>query len=582
MCFNPARRGMSELGAAEPYTGPVIEEQSGRAPETNGGPFERLSDAWVVGTIFCLALGIRIIHLSQIAQNDPFYTLGGVDGAFYESWARQIATERSLGDQVIFLGPLYPLFMAALYGLFGEGLPFLKAVQAVVGALTCVAVWALAREAFGRTVAAVAGVAMATYGMHIFYGGTVMIVNLQTPLIVTVVWLALTTRKQPQLWRWALCGLTLGLSVLARQTTLLLAPLLVLWILFDGQVKQTIQRRLLSATMLILPIAALILPFAIHNYRVAEDFVLLNSTGGYSFYMGNRRGTDGTWQLPRLNWPGRIDNPLVMREAFSSVAEREVGRPLRPSEVSSYWLSRGLEEIRQEPVEWVRLELRKAGLFLNAYEVWNNRSFEISRQFSWVLQLPLVSFGLIAPLALLGIALNLRRVAALFPLFAGLSAYFFSALLVFVLSRYRFPGTALMVPFAAYALVDLVKRALRSEWKGLAVRFAALFLVSIFVYWPLTSEKRLHMAWYNLGNRFRALERYEESINAYHKSLQISPNAISTHNNLALALEGSGDRVQAIQSWSKVRELALMRANAKYIERADRHLSALHAAEVTR
>ena len=316
----------------------------------------------------------------------------------------------------------------------------------------------------------------------------------------------------------------LGLSLLARQTTLLLAPLLVLWILFDFRPQQTFGRRLPSAVTFVLPIAALILPFTFHNYRVGQDFVLVNSTGGYSFYMGNR----------------------------------------------------------QDPFAWIQLELRKAGLFLNAYEVWNNRSFEISRQFSWVLRLPLISFGLIAPLALLGIALNLRRVTALFPLFAGVAAYFVSALMIFVLSRYRFPGTALMIPFAAFALVDLMNRALRSEWKGLATRFAALFLLSIFVYWPLTSEKRLHMAWYNLGNQFRTLERYEESINAYHQSLQINPVAISTHNNLALALEGSGDRGKAIESWSRVRQLASMRGDTTYIERADRHLADLRSAKTNR
>ena len=560
----------------------MTEERSESVFKTNEGLLERLPDEWAVGAIFLVALALRMIHLSQIAENDPFYTLGGVDGAFYDSWARQIGTERSLGDHVIFLGPLYPIFMAILYGLFGESLPLLKAVQAVLGTLTCVAVWALAREAFGRTVAAVAGLMMAVYGMHIFYGGTVMIVNLQAPLVVTVVWLALRARNQPKPWSWAVCGLILGLSLLARQTTLLLAPLLVLWILFDFRPQQTFGRRLLSAVTFVLPIAALILPFTFHNYRVGQDFVLVNSTGGYSFYMGNRQGTDGTWQLPRLNWPGRIDNPLVMREAFSSVAERELDRPLRPSEVSSYWMARGLQEIRQDPFAWIQLELRKAGLFLNAYEVWNNRSFEISRQFSWVLRLPLISFGLIAPLALLGIALNLRRVTTLFPLFAGVAAYFVSALMIFVLSRYRFPGTALMIPFAAFALVDLMNRALRSEWKGLATRFAALFLLSIFVYWPLTSEKRLHMAWYNLGNQFRTLERYEESINAYHQSLQINPVAISTHNNLALALEGSGDRGKAIESWSRVRQLASMRGDTTYIERADRHLADLRSAKTNR
>ena len=557
------------------YTEAVSEATRKAAPEIEISNRTLVPDEWVVGLIFALAFTVRFIHLSEIAESDPFYTLGSVDGALYDQWARDMLARKHLGDQVIFLGPLYPMFIAGVYGVLGEGLGALKAVQAVLGSLTCVLVWGVTRSAFGRGAAAVAGFGMAFYGMHIFYGGTVMILNLQAPLVLAAVWTAFRAIEAPTAPRWAACGALLGLSILARQTTLLLVPLLGLWILVGLGGRHTWGRRIAWGAALSLPIVCLILPFTAHNWRVGKDFVLLNSTGGYSFYMGHRRGTDGTWQIPPLQWPSRINNPVVMREAFSTIAEQDVGHSLRASEVSNYWFSKGLEEIQADPVRWLNLELRKAGLFVNAYEVWNNRSYEISRQFSWILRLPLISYGLIAPLALLGMAVSLPHWRRLFPLYAGVSVYFVSALLFFVLSRYRFPGTVLMLPFAAFALVDLFRRIWKTEWRSVAVRAVFLALIAGLVYWPITSENRLHMAWYNLGNQFRQLGRFDESVEAYHASLRLNPYSISTHNNLAIAYEAKGDRDHAIETWTRVRSMAVVRKNDVYIERADRHLTEL-------
>ena len=557
------------------YTEAVNEATRKAAPQTEISKSILVPDEWIVGLIFALAFVIRFIHLSEIAENDPFYTLGSVDGALYDHWARDMLARRHLGDQVIFLGPLYPMFIAGVYGVLGEGLGTLKAVQAVLGSLTCVLVWGVTRSAFGRAAAAVAGFGMALYGMHIFYGGTVMILNLQAPLVLAVVWAAFRAIDAPTAPRWAACGALLGLSILARQTTLLLAPILGLWILVGLGGRYTWGQRIAWGAALSLPIVCLILPFTAHNWRVGNDFVLLNSTGGYSFYMGNRRGTDGTWQIPPLQWPSSINNPVVMREAFSTVAERDIGHSLRPSQVSGYWFEKGLDEIQMDPLRWMKLELRKAALFVNAYEVWNNRSYEISRQFSWILRLPLVSFGLIAPLAVLGMAIGLPHWRRLFPLYAGVSVFFVSALLFFVLSRYRFPGTALMLPFAAFALVDLIRRIWKADWRSVTVRVACLTLLAALVYWPITSQNRLHMAWYNLGNQFRQLGRFDESIQAYHASLKLNPYSISTRNNLAIAYEAKGDRDQAIETWTRVRSMAVVRRNDVYIERADRHLAEL-------
>jgi tetratricopeptide (TPR) repeat protein len=307
--------------------------------------------------------------------------------------------------------------------------------------------------------------------------------------------------------------------------------------------------------------------------------VLLNSMGGPNFYMGNQREADGTWQVPDLGSRVRADNPDEMQRQFEATAERISKRELAPSEISAFWMARGIGEIRADPLRWVRLELRKLGLHFNAYEVWNIRAFELSQASSWVLQLPLATMGFVAPLGLLGLLLTRERWRELVALYGVIAVYLLASLLFFVLARYRLPGVIVFVPFAAFALVrgfDAV-RAKQGRW--LVGACAALAVLVALVHLPLeSSEGRMHMAWYNLGNQYRELERWDEAIEAYRKSLVLVPGAVSTHNNLALAYELGGRREEAIREWQIVAELGRRQRDRGRVERAERHLEALRGA----
>jgi len=538
---------------------------------------EPTGDRRTVALLFLVALGLRLFHLREIQLHDPFFTIASVDGAIYDAWAKEILAGDWLGDGVLFLGPLYPAFMAAVYALFGMSLPALKAVQAVIGAGACVLVWGLARELFDRRVALLAGAIAAFYGMHVFYGGTVMIVNLQVPLVVGLVWAALRALRRPTLPGWALCGLLLGLSALARQTILLLAPIVALWILFGMAGPLSFGRRFAFGATFGVVILALILPFSVRNYVAGGDLVLLNSTGGANFYMGNQAAADGTWQVPSIGSKHRVDNPRAMRDAFQRAAEDATGRSLKPSETSSYWLSRGMDEIRADPARWLRLEARKFGLFWNTFEVWNNRSVEVSKRFSSVLRMPLLTFGVLAPFALLGLGLTARRWREFVPIHGAIASYLASALIFFVLSRYRLPATVLLIPFAAFAVVDLMDCLRIRAFRASATRALAIVALAFLVHLPLANENRMHMAYYNLGNKYRELERWEEAVEAYRDSLAENPRAISTQNNLALTFELAGRRDEAIEAWMAVGQMATSNRDRSRMERAARHLTALGA-----
>ena len=529
-----------------------------------------------LGAIVLAGFALRLLHLHEIRANDPFFEIPAVDGQMYHAQAQAIA-KGDFGEGVVILGPFYPWFMALVYKLAGPSLFVLKNLQAAIGALDCVLVAMLARLHFERGAVALLSAGFAAfYGMLVFYGGTVMIVNVMVPLVLGSAIAVTHALREPTLSRWFVAGLLVSGGILARQNMMLFALLVGGWILYDLRERLDGAARARMVAAFAAGVFVLILPFTARNAIVGGDLILLNSTGGISLYMGNNARANGAWVQPRFGM--RVDSPLAMQRAFKVVAERETGRPMKPSELSSFWSGKARSYALENPGDWLALELRKLLLFWNAREVWNNRSIDISRDFSWVLRLPLVGYGLIAPLGLVGMGLAWRRWRELFPLYALVAVHLASGLIIFVLSRYRVPAVPILMIFAAFTVVQAVEWVRDKSWKPLGLAVGWLAVAAIVVHRDAGQED-LHMAHFNVGNKYRDLARYEEAIESYQASLAINPGFVSTHNNLALAYEGAGRRQEAIESWRWVLEAARSRGDGVRVERAERHLRELGAVE---
>jgi tetratricopeptide (TPR) repeat protein len=527
----------------------------------------------VLLAIFAVALGLRLLHLRELQVNDPFFTIPAVDGRLYHAQAQAIA-KGDFGEGVLFLGPFYPWLMAGIYKVVGPNLFVLKQLQAALGAIDCLLIAWLTRLHFGRAAALVAAGVAAVYGMLVFYGGTVMIVNVMVPLVLASAIFVTLALRDPSVLRFGLAGVVVGGAVLGRQTMLLYALVVFAWLFYALRERVPAVRRLQLAAGFGLGVALLVLPFTARNYVLGDDFVLLNSTGGISLYMGNNERANGAWVPPALG--GRADNPKAMRTLFRLAAEKETGRELKASEVSSYWSARARGYALDHPGDWLRLELRKLLFFWNAREIWNNRSIDVSRDFSWVLRLPLVSFAVLAPFAMLGMGLAASGWRERFPLYAVVACYFGAGMIFFVLSRYRMPMVPVAMCFAGYAGVRLVAMARERRWQSLAFALGWLVVLGILVNRDMGREN-LFMAHFNVGNKYRDLGRYEEAIESYDKSLAINGGFISTHNNLALAYEGAGRHDEAVGRWEHVLAWAHQKGDPQLFERAARHLRGLGA-----
>lgn len=436
-------------------------------------------ERWFLLGLILSALTIRLAYLLEIREN-PFFTHPRLDALFHDKWAESIAAGDVIGDEVFFRAPVYPYFLGGLYAIFGHNFVVPRIAQHLIGVLSLVVLFLLARRLCGTATAVLASTLASLYAVLIYFEGELLFESLL--VFSCLVWLLLVerSREHPTLTNWLSVGVVYGVVCCIRPPFLAIAPLL-----FAGLVWQQLQSgatRAAAKTFALLTLGCIlpILPITIRNYAVGHDLVLIASQGGVNFYIGNNPDADGHSSM----MPGRRGLSWENRDATFMV-EKAIGHPPTASEESWFWYKKGLAFVVEEPVKYLGLLLKKTYLFWNWYEIPNNQSFYSFEQYSRLLQLLPVGFWCVGPLGLLGIAIALRRKHMLFHV-AFLALYSAVIILFFVCDRFRLPVAPLLCMFAGYALVSLYDQVRSKNWGWLArtafLALGATLLVNSSVY----------------------------------------------------------------------------------------------------
>ncbi|HEX5065011.1 MAG TPA: glycosyltransferase family 39 protein [Myxococcota bacterium] len=458
--------------------------------------------ALVALSLFAVAAAARILYVRSVWPHAAVrYPV--LDCLAYHDWALSILAGDWQGTRVYYQDPLYPFFLAGLYALFGPDTLGVLIAQALLGAASVVVIAALAREIGGDAAGLVAGVLAAVYQVFFFFEALLLKGTLAVFVFSTALLLVARASRGGSPWRWLAPGFLLGLGCLLRPNALLFAPVLAFFA-WRAPAAQT-RARGAAAALALAGVAAAVGPVALRNTIVGGDFVLLNSQGGQNFYIGNFRGNaSGIFVAP----PFLRADPRYEEEDFRREAEREVGRELRPSEVSRYWMRRGLDEIAADPAHFARHLARKLVVFANAHEVADNESYEFfANHVSGFLRWPLPGWGALLPLALAGFALAWRRREAQ-PLIAFFAVYAAGLLPFFILSRLRLPLVPVVIAFAALALVQgpaLLRRMPRARAAALV---AALIVMLGATHLPVIQEDPV-ISHFNLAQAHRMRAKAE-------------------------------------------------------------------------
>jgi 4-amino-4-deoxy-L-arabinose transferase-like glycosyltransferase len=356
---------------------------------------------------------------------------------------------------------LYTLFLTAVYFVFGPHPLAARLIQAViVGLLQPYLAYRLAgllfnTDAWSTRVRAntplLAAAITAIYVYFIYYAAALMteaffVCGLLASLTLAI---ALAGREPGSAYaKTAIAlGVALSATVLLRQLFLLLIPFLFLWLVVaayrGGSWKRALPAIALALAVLVLSIA----PFTAYNYARFNRFVLLNTNAGYAFFWANHPiyGTE-------------FVDANEMGDTYQRLVPDEL-RHLDEAGLDQELLKRGLQFVRDDPVRYVKLSLSRIPDY---FKFWPDSDSGLisnfSRIASFALFMPFMLYGLLFSLVTIGRRAN--RSSRLSPsLLVYLVIFVYTAIhvLTWTQIRYRIPIDAVLVIFAALAIVELVR-----------------------------------------------------------------------------------------------------------------------------
>ncbi len=341
---------------------------------------------------------------------------------------------------------LYTGFVAVVYWIFGFHPLAVRVISAVIGGILLP--WMVYRlskrvKPEDERLALLAAAMTAIYAYFILFSAQLMT---ETFFIIAVIWsLERAILLQQQLGKGensfrklgitALgMGVSLGLATVLRQSILPWLVPLFLFLSWIGYRNQLLKRTILALGLTTIVVVAFILPFTIRNYRVYDDFLLLNSNAGYAMYAAQHPHHGTSFQaFQGAPLPTDI-RPL----------------PLNEAEWDRVLLRAGIDFIIEDPGRYALLSLRRvADLFM----FWPSPDTSLINNIGRV-----ISFGLFLPIMLLGLWVSRHDWRRFTILYLFMAFYAVMHLLTWSMIRYRLPIDAVLMLFAAMGLMAIFQR----------------------------------------------------------------------------------------------------------------------------
>jgi 4-amino-4-deoxy-L-arabinose transferase-like glycosyltransferase len=220
---------------------------------------------------------------------------------------------------LIFHPPLYPFFIAGLYGLTG-GLAAVQWTQVILSALLVLAVGRVGAMAFGERVGLVAAAITAAFPELVWFGPHFW----SETVMLFLLWWAferlLTSDATGRPGPAAVAGVLWGLTCLTRETVLYFAPLAALWLAWRAP--RPGGKR--CAAAFLAAVVLTVAPWTWRNWHVFHTFIPVSTSAGLNLWQGNVDMTREEVYEEYGSVDGRIDQYLyARRKAVEAILARQ-------------------------------------------------------------------------------------------------------------------------------------------------------------------------------------------------------------------------------------------------------------------
>ena len=381
----------------------------------------------------------------------------------------------SRGVLTSFRPPLYPVFLALIYFVFGAGAKrffVARLVQAVLAASMAPLTYAIANRLFPdrKPAASISAWVITLYPMLLIYPLSLATENLFFVLVLLSILTILKAKESLKIdimerivnisiavrTRWfILSGILLGLTCLTRSVAQVFTVLAVVWVWF-------FLKEHANALVMLLMVGMVVVPWIVRNSLLYGQFTGIESAIGYDLYLGYHPQGTGTFQYPQS-----LDLMTIMNDA-----ERDkVG------------IQQTFEFIKTDPGRVFTLFLRRTGYFFGMER--RALTFFYSNDYFGHIPSPVLAgifalfclpFVFVSTSGIAGLTLaHWRKETWLMALF--FSGYIIPHLLIIAEDRFHLTTVPFLAIFAAQCWTG-GRKSFRERWEGAKAGKVVLILAS--------------------------------------------------------------------------------------------------------
>ena len=426
--------------------------------------------------------------------------------------------------------PLYSYILAVSYRIFGPDIRIILAFQTIIGVISIILIYMIALRLFGD-IAAVASAIIAVLSPNIlFYEMVLLRASFITFFSLALIYTFMIAIKKPNIKYWIIAGITSGLAILLKTTFIAFSMCAIIIHTIINRKNPAILR--ISIPTFICTILLCIAPVILRNIHVGASPLSFTSVNAVTFITSNASDYD-----PDSGFYISTHTPRIMGNTNGRLFPVVLETLKTHSGIYSY-----LKQVAG-----------KFASMLHWYEKPNNVNFYYYRLHAKILAMLPFSFPIIAALAILGIAMSLSRIQKYWPLFLMFAALSAVMITGYVISRFRLPLLAVLIPFAGFSFAKFLSLLFKEKSYSTIPYIFALAAILICIMRPISSSRSIIRAT-DYGSAYQTYyspltmqaiseDRWEDAAKILQASLTIEPeltrnsqNRHNTHSQEELAI----------------------------------------------
>jgi 4-amino-4-deoxy-L-arabinose transferase-like glycosyltransferase len=485
----------------------------------------------LLSTILFLALFIRVAALLNLRESIySDYLLW--DERIYHAWATKIAQGVFDSSSVYEFSPLPAYIMALVYKIFSPNIEFIRILNILFGVLSCYIIYLIGKEIGSRSTALFACLIAALYKPFIFYSIVPLKTSLSIFLFALTVYFTLSILNKTSMSKVFFLGIAAGLALNVRGNFIILFPLGLL-IIFLNTCKDKAFLKICTTNIFLYVMGFLIAiaPFMARNYLVSGEFALTTSQAGFNLYLGNNLENPFPYYQPA---PFASSSPFQQGVQFTIEASRRTNKTLSPQEASSYWTYEVIKKGLEQPAIFAWKVFQKTIVLFNRFEAGDHYHLGFISDFIRIFKLPFLSFWLIMPLGVAGMAISGFRSKKSMALGSIFLLYLLTLVIFYTNTRLRLPVLTILIPYTAFGINKMLSYITDRQLKMISIYFVIAMVFFAVEFLPVRGTGDM-TAYYNthaliLDSR----GRNDEAIEYWQKSSRANAQ-YSAYANLSLA-----------------------------------------------